>query len=272
MTEMHPVINQLWELLVSYGSKVVGALVVLIIGLYVIKLVTKAIVKLMERRNTDPSLRGFLRSLISIGLKVLLIITCADMLGIEMTSFIALLGAAGLAVGMALSGTLQNFAGGVMILLFRPFKAGDYIAAQGFEGVVKEIQIFNTLLTTVDNKVVIIPNGGLSTGSMTNFSTMPNRRVDINVGIAYGSDVNQAKTILMNLAKADSRVLTEAGYETVVFLTALSESSVDLSLRMWVESANYWAVLFDMNEKVYAAFKENGVEIPFPQMQVHISK
>ena len=190
------------------------------------------------------------------------------MLGIEMTSFIAILAAAGLAVGMALSGTLQNFAGGVMILLFKPYKVGDVIEAQGYIGSVKEIQIFVTVLTTPDNKTIIIPNGPLSNGSLTNFSTQETRRVDWTFGIGYGDDVDKAKEIIRNIVESDERVLKDPA--VFIALGEMADSSVNLTVRVWVNAADYWGVFFDTNEKVYHAFNAGGINIPFPQMDVHV--
>jgi small conductance mechanosensitive channel len=192
------------------------------------------------------------------------------MMGIEMTSFIAILGAAGLAVGMALSGTLQNFAGGVMILIFKPFKVGDFIDAQGYMGVVKEIQIFVTILTTPDNKTVIIPNGPLSNGSLTNFSTQPQRRVDWTFGIAYGDDYDTAKTMLLKMMDEDKRILKDP--DPFVALGEMADSSVNLTVRAWVNASDYWDVFFDMNEKFYKNADKAGLSIPFPQMDVHLDK
>jgi small conductance mechanosensitive channel len=169
---------------------------------------------------------------------------------------------------MALSGTLQNFAGGVMILIFKPFKVGDYITAQGYSGSVSEIQIFNTILKTPDNKTIIIPNGGLSTGSMTNFSAEPRRRVDWKFGIAYGDDPKKAREVLRKLADADERILKDP--EVNIVISDLGDSSVNFSVRAWVEAGDYWSVFFDMNEKVYNTFEKEGLNIPFPQMDVHV--
>jgi small conductance mechanosensitive channel len=180
------------------------------------------------------------------------------------------LGAAGLAVGMALSGTLQNFAGGVMILIFKPFKAGDFIEAQGYLGVVHEIQIFITILTTPDNKTIIIPNGGLSNGSMINYSTQKNRRIDWTFGIAYGDSADDARKVLMDVMNADERILKDP--EPFVGMSELADSSVNFATRAWVNGDDYWGVFFDVNEKVYNAFNEKGISIPFPQMDVHIQK
>ena len=187
------------ELIMTYGLKVIAAIIALIVGLWVIKIIVKALARIMEKREVDPSLRGFINSLTGILLKIMLIISVIGMVGIPMTSFIAILGAAGLAVGMALSGTLQNFAGGVMILIFKPFKVGDFIEAQGYMGTVSEIQIFISVLKTPDNKTILIPNGGLSTGSLVNFSSEDTRRVDFSFGIAYGDSYDDAKALLLKL-------------------------------------------------------------------------
>ncbi len=257
-------------LALTYGLKAIAAVIALIIGLWVIKVIVKALAALMEKKEVDPSLRGFINSLTGILLKVMLVITVISMLGIQMTSFVAILGAAGLAVGMALSGTLQNFAGGVMLLIFKPFKVGDFIEAQGYAGVVSEIQIFITVLKTPDNKTIIIPNGGLSTGSLINYSAESTRRVDFSFGIAYGDSYDDAKALLLKLIKADGRILTTP--EPFIVLGALADSSVNITVRVWAKSGDYWGVFFDMNEKVYKEFDKNGLHIPFPQMDVHLDK
>ncbi len=260
----------LTDLAMQYGLKLLGAIAVLIIGLWIIGFVSKRIKKLMAKGETDASLSTFLVSLLNITLKAMLFISVLTMMGIQMTSFIALLGAAGLAVGMALSGTLQNFAGGVMILLFKPFKVGDFIDAQGYMGVVKEIQIFITILTTPDNKTIIIPNGGLATGSLTNFSAQETRRVDWSFGIAYGDDYDTAKKVLLGMIEADERILADPA--PFIGLGALADSSVNVTARVWVKAADYWGVFFDMNEKVYKTFGKEGLNFPFPQMDVHLDK
>lgn len=263
-------LNLISELALAYGIKLIGALAALIIGLWAIRILTGSLAGLMEKRSVDESLRGFFKTLFNITLKVLLVLSIASMAGIQTTSFIALLGAAGLAIGMALSGTLQNFAGGVMILLFKPFKAGDFIDAQGFMGTVREIQIFNTILKTPDNKTIIIPNGGLSTGSMTNFSTEPLRRVDMTFGIAYGEDISSAKALVRGLLDADPRILQDP--EPFIAVSELAGSSVNIVMRAWVEAGDYWGVYFDMNEKIYNTFSREGIGIPFPQMDVHLHR
>jgi small conductance mechanosensitive channel len=265
-TEM--IINSAKGMILTYGPRLVAAVLVLVVGLWVVKGISRAIKSTMKRREVDPSLQPFLTGLIGSLLKVMLIISVLGMLGIEMTSFIAVLGAAGLAVGMALSGTLQNFAGGVMILLFKPFKVGDFIEAQGYTGTVHIIQIFNTILKTPDNKTIIIPNGGLSTSSMVNYSTEETRRVDLLFGIGYGDNTSDAKALLLKMIEADSRILKDPS--PFVAVSELADSSVNFVVRVWVNSADYWGVYFDMHEKVYNEFNNAGLNIPFPQMDVHV--
>ena len=256
------------EYLVPFGIKLVAAIVVLLLGSWVIKLIKKGLTKMMARRKMEPSLNSFLMSLVSVLLTFFLIMAIIGILGINTSSLVALLASAGLAVGMALSGTLQNFAGGVMIMLFKPFKVGDFIAAQGYEGVVNEIQIFNTHVLTPDNKEVILPNGSLATGVMTNFSKQGTRRVDWSFSIAYGDDYDKAKALLLRLCDEDGRI--QKTPQPFVELGKLNNSSVDITVRVWVDAADYWAVFFSMNEKVYKAFAAEGLSIPFPQMDVHM--
>jgi len=256
------------ELIMTYGPKLLGALAVLIVGLFIIKGLNKSFKNFLENRKIDPSLKPLFSSIVSVMLKTLLVISVMSMLEIEMTSFIAILGAAGLAVGLALSGTLQNFAGGVILLIFKPFKVGDCIDAQGYSGTVKGIQIFNTILTTPDNKTIIIPNGGLSTGSLTNYSTEPLRRVDWTFGIAYGDSTEKAKEVLQKLIDENELILKDP--DPFIAVSALADSSVNFVVRVWVKAPDYWTVFFDMNEKVYNTFNEEGLNIPFPQMDVHV--
>lgn len=263
--------EQIYGIVMEYGPKLIGAIVTLVVGMWIISVLRNALRKNFEKRNVDPSLRGFLNSMIGIGLKLMLWIAVIGMLGVQMTSFIAILGAVGLAVGMALSGTLQNFAGGVMILLFKPFKVGDYITAQGHSGSVNEIQIFNTILKTPDNKTIIIPNGGLSTGSMINYSAEPKRRVDFTFGIAYGDDVDKAREVLLKLIKADERIINDPA-EPFIVVGELADSSVNIIVRVWAEAKDYWGIYFDLHEKVYKTFEKEGLNIPFPQMDVHVQK
>ena len=264
------ILEKITDIAVEYGPKLIGAILVLIIGSWIIKIIMKGFSKMLDKRNIDDSLKPFSRSIFSILLRIMLIISVLGMVGIQMTSFIAILGAAGLAVGMALSGTLQNFAGGVMILLFKPFRVGDFIEAQGYIGTVKEIQIFVTILTTLDNKTIIIPNGGLSNSSLTNYSVEPLRRVDWTFGIGYGDSVKKARKVIAKLAAEDDRILKEP--ELFIGLAELADSSVNFAVRAWVKSEDYWGVFFDMNEKVYNTFDNEGLNIPYPQMDVHLHK
>lgn len=254
----------------SYAPKLLLAIVTLVIGLWIINRVIGGIGKVLDVRKVEVTLKNFLTSLFSVLFKALLLISVASMVGIETTSFVAIIGAAGLAVGLALQGSLGNFAGGVLILLFKPYKVGDVIEAQGHIGKVAEIQIFVTKLTTPDNKLIIIPNGPLSNGSLTNFSAMDTRRVDMVFGIGYGDDIKKTKEVLEGLVKAEERVLKDQDYTIAV--SALADSSVNFVVRIWVNSADYWGVYFDMHEKVKLAFDEQGISIPFPQRDVHLYK
>jgi small conductance mechanosensitive channel len=256
------------ELTMMYAPKVLLALVVLFIGLRVIKMIVRALNKGMEKAQTDESLQKFMGSLVSILLKAILIVSVASMIGIATTSFVAILGAAGLAVGLALQGSLGNFAGGVLILLFKPYKVGDVIDAQGYLGSVHSIQIFNTILKTPDNKTVIIPNGQLASGSLTNFSTEPQRRVDMVFGIGYQDDIAKAKNVIKGLINDDKRILKDP--ESLVVVSELADSSVNFTVRVWVNAADYWGVYFDMQEKVKLTFDKEGISIPFPQRDVHL--
>ena len=256
--------------LVPLGIKLVAAILIFIVGRWLVKVIKNSVNRVMERRNTEATLRSFLGGLISVLLNFILIIIIISVLGINTSSLVALLASAGLAVGMALSGTLQNFAGGVIIMIFRPFKVGDYISAQGQEGTVKEIQIFNTIIKTLDNKIITIPNGILSTGIMTNFAKEETRRVDWTFSISYGDDYDKAKSVLKSLCNADARILKTP--EVFIELAKLNESSVDITVRAWVKSADYWGVFFSMNEKVYKTLPAEGLHMPFPQMDVHVKQ
>jgi len=269
MDKFQEILTKVYDLLVTYGMKFITAIVVLIVGLIVIKWITKALIRLMRKSNVNESLIPFLKSLTNIMLKLMLVISVMGMVGIQMTSFIAVLGAAGLAVGLALQGTLQNFAGGVMILLFKPYEVGHFIEAQGFMGTVKDIQIFTTVLSTPDNRKVIIPNSPLATGSITNFSAMPTRRIDFSFGIGYGDDIDKAKDILLKMAQKDDRVLKEEN-PPEVYVEALADSSVNLKLRTWVKSEDYWSLFFDITENVKKQYDAVGISIPFPQQDVHL--
>lgn len=261
-------ITKLTDLSVSLGTKLLIAIIVFFVGRWLIRKLIRIVVKIMEKKHVEASLFSFTKSLLNITLNFLFVIVIIGILGIETSSFIALFASAGVAIGMALSGTLQNFAGGVMILLFKPFKVGDFIEAQGQSGTVREIQIFNTIMATADNKIIIIPNGGLSTGIMKNYSKEENRRVDWEFGIAYGDSYDKAKEVIANLLDSDPRVMKDPAY--FIALTSLGESSVNIVVRAWVKAPDFWGVYFDMNEKVYKTFARENINIPFPQMDVHI--
>ena len=243
-------------------------MVILIVGWRLVDIVMIGLDKLLSKRQVEPTLQRFLRSLASTGLKAILLITTAGMIGIETTSFIAILGAAGLAIGLALQGSLSNFAGGVLILLFKPYKAGDFIEAQGEAGVVEEIQIFTTQLRTGDNKTIIIPNGPLANGNITNYSAKPTRRVDFTFGIGYGDDIDKARATLQGIIDADSRIHKDP--EPMIVVGALADSSVNFTVRVWVDSSDYWGVFFETTEQVKKTFDQQGISIPFPQTDVHV--
>jgi len=249
------------------GKSILLALVIYFVGKFIISLINKVVGKALDRRDLEPSVKSFLKSFINITLTVLLIIAVISALGINTTSFAALLASVGVAAGMALSGNLSNFAGGLIILLLKPFKVGDYVEGQGVQGTVKEIQIFHTVLLTVDNKEIYLPNGALSSGLITNFSKQEKRRVDLVIGVEYGQDVDAAKRVLFDLFKKDARILTDPA--PFIALSSLSASSVDLTIRLWVNAADYWGVFFDTQERIYAEFNKQGISFPFPQLTVH---
>lgn len=256
------------NLVIKYGGQLLMAIITLVVGLWIISMLMKGMKKMFQARDLDAGLQTFLISLSGIALKVMLVISVITMLGVKMTSFIAVLGAAGLAIGLALSGSLQNFAGGVMILIFKPFKVGDYITAQGHSGTVNEIQIFHTILNTPDKKTIILPNGPLSTGPMTNFSTEPQRRVDFTFGIGYGDDIDKARQVIREVIDKDDRIFKDP--EPFIAVMELGESSVNLVVRVWANATDYWGIFFDMQEAVKKEFDKQGINIPFPQRDVHL--
>ncbi|MCH7414172.1 mechanosensitive ion channel [Belliella sp. R4-6] len=255
------------EFLFEFGPRILGALIVFIIGKIVIGFLVKALHKVFEKYNIDPSLSSFLKSFASAILYVLLLITVASTLGIEMTSFLAILGAAGLAIGLALQGSLSNFAGGVLILIFKPFKVGDTIEAQGTLGAVEKIDILYTKVRNFDNKVVTLPNGVLANNSITNLSEKPTRRVEMAVGVAYGTDLKKTRQVILDTLKKDERIHAEP--EPVVKFTSFGDSSLDLSVRCWADAGDLWPVYWDNMEALKEAFEANDIEIPFPQRDVN---
>lgn len=251
----------------QYSGQLTLAMITLLIGWWFINTLTLKVSTLLDRRNVDRALHSFIGSLASMILKVLLLVSVASMIGVETTSFIAVIGAAGLAVGLALQGSLANFAGGVLIMLFRPFRAGDWIEGQGVSGSVDSIHIFHTTLKTADNKVVIVPNGSLSNGNITNYSREATRRADINLGIDYSSDIKKARDVLLKIAE-DPRIHRDPA--PVVFVTGLGDSAVNLSLRVWVATPDFWPVTFAFTEQAKEQLTEAGIGIPFPQRVVHL--
>lgn len=260
-------INKGIDLGVEAGKSIIIAIIIYFVGKGLISLINRMLVGMMVRKNIDPAIQSFTKSLVNILLMVLLVISVVSALGVNTTSFAALLASAGVAVGMALSGNLQNLAGGIVILLFRPFRVGDYIEAQGTGGTVTEIQIFHTILTTADNKKIYLPNGALSSGNITNYSKEPLRRVDFTVGVEYGEDIDKVRKALSDILSMDERVLLEPA--PVIVLGSLADSSVNMSVRVWVKSENYWSVYFETNEKIYNEFNRLGINFPYPQLTIH---
>lgn len=260
--------NQAVSLVMTYAPKVVLAIVTLIVGMWLINRFVGVLDNKLGKK--DPTLNKFLCGLIGAILKILLLISVASMVGIATTSFIAIIGAAGLAVGLALQGSLANFAGGVLILIFKPFKVGDVIDAQGYLGSVREISILYTIVDTFDNRRIVIPNGQLANASLTNLSAYETRRCDMSFGIGYGDDIDKAKAVCKRLIEEDERALKDP--EPLIVVGALGESSVDLTVRAWTKSADLWPFYWDMHEKVKKAFDAEGISIPFPQRDVHMIK
>ena len=265
-------IAQLAEKLMNWGIEVgkdlIGAIIIYVVGRFIIKQISRLISKLLEKRKLEISVQTFLKSLLSLLLNLILAFAVIGKLGVETTSFAALLASAGVAVGMALSGNLSNFAGGLIILVFKPFKVGDYIDAPGgMSGTVKEIQIFHTILNTPDNRLVFVPNGTLSSNAVVNYSKMETRRIDWTFGVEYGEDFAKVKAVLERIIAADDRILKDPA--PFIALNELAASSVDIKVRVWTKAADYWSVLFDMNQKVYDTFNQEGIGFPFPQLTVH---
>jgi len=259
-----------FKVILDFGLKLGIAIGIFIIGFWFAKVVSKTVVRILNKRESDPSLISFLSSLTRVIIKILVVITAITQLGVEMTSFVAILGAAGLAIGMAFSGTLSNFAGGVMILFFKPFKYGDYVNVQDEEGFVDQILIFNTILKTMDNKVIILANGAVANGTIINYTKADKRRVDWRFGIAYGDDLKVAKELLAKFIKEEKRLLDEPA--PFIGLAELGTSSVNIVVKAWVQTDDYWDVFYAMNERVYNEFGAAGLHIPFPQMDLHVKR
>ena len=253
---------------INYGINIVLAILILIVGLWIAKSVSRLVAKILVKRSIDPTLSKFLTNLVKIILMVFVVIAAIDQVGIATTSFIALLGAAGLAIGFALQGSLSNFASGVMLIIFKPLKVGDYIEGGGVAGSVDEVGIFATVLSTPDNKVIYVPNSKLTSDNIVNYSARDTRRVDMVFGIGYSDDIDKAKNVIQNVLKNDSRILDDPAPQIVV--GELADSSVNFKVRPWVKSTDYWGVYFDLTEIIKKKFDENNISIPFPQTDIHL--
>ena len=268
--EVEQLLSKLLDWGIEVGKDMLGAIIIYIVGRFIIKQVGRLLARILEKRKLEISVQTFLRSLVSILLNLILAFAIVSRLGVETTSFAALLASAGVAIGMALSGNLSNFAGGLIILVFKPFKLGDYIEGQNANASVSEIQIFHTILTTVDNKVIYVPNGALSSNAITNYSKQETRRAEWVFGVEYGEDFEKVKAVLQRIIDADPRILKDPA--PMIALGALSASSVDIKVRAWAKTADYWDVYFDMNKIVYDTFNKEGIGFPFPQLTVHQAK
>lgn len=268
--DVEQLLSKLLDWGIEVGKDLLGAIIIYIVGRFIIKQVGRLLARILEKRKLEISVQTFLRSLVSILLNLILAFAIVSRLGVETTSFAALLASAGVAIGMALSGNLSNFAGGLIILVFKPFKVGDYIEGQNANGTVREIQIFHTILTTVDNKVIYVPNGALSSNAITNYSKQETRRAEWVFGVEYGEDFEKVKAVLQRIIDADPRILKDPA--PMIALEALSASSVDIKVRAWAKTADYWDVYFDMNKIVYDTFNKEGIGFPFPQLTVHQAK
>lgn len=273
-TPPEQIVSTLVEKGIQFGLKLLAAIAIYLIGAWLIRMVKKLLRSFFTKKNTEAAIVSFTMSLATALLWVLVVIIAVGALGVETTSLAALLAAGGMAIGMALSGIVQNFAGGLMILIFKPFKAGDYIEAMGYAGTVSEVNITSTKIVTVDNKVIILPNGPLQSGTVDNYSKMDYRRVDFAVGVEYGSDADAVRSALLDIAASDKRVLTAvqgAPADPFVGVLSLNPSSVDFTFRIWTRTADYWGVFFDINEKIYKLLPERGIKFPFPQVSVHMN-
>lgn len=278
MEQLENLENQDFELIIEklttfgleLGKNIILAVLIFYVGRWLIRFVNRMLGKFMERRNVDPAVRSFFGSIVNVVLLILLFIVVVGTLGIQTTSFAALIASAGVGIGMAMSGSLQNFAGGIMILVFKPYRVGDFVETQNYMGIVKEIQIINTILTTVDNKVVFIPNASITNGVLINYSHQKVRRVDLSFGVEYGTDYAKVKQVIEKLIAEDSRILKDP--EHFIGLGQLADSSVDITVRVRTSLDDYWPVSFDFKEKVYKTFNEVGIGFPFPQLTVHQGK
>ncbi len=267
-TQIDLLLERLMEFGISVGKHILVATIVFLVGRAIIGIINRIVARILNRERIDPSVQTFLRSMVKIMLTILLIISVIGALGINTTSFAALLASAGVAIGMALSGNLQNFAGGLVILLFKPYKVGDWIEAQGVQGSVREIQIFHTVLVQADNKVVYVPNGSMSTAVVVNYSRMDTRRIEWTIGIDYGEDVDKARNAILEALRQEPLILADP--EPTVALGALADSSVNLTVRVWAKTGDYWPVFNNGYRLIYDAFNAKGINFPYPNQTVHI--
>ena len=275
-TPIEELIPQIIEDIIRFGLKVLLALLIYFVGAWLIKKIRQMLRTIFAKRKTEKAIASFVESLTSIALMVILIIITVGTLGVNTTSLAALLAAGGMAIGMALSGTVQNFAGGIMLLVFKPFKAGDFIETEnGYSGTVTDVNIVSTKLTTTDNRIIVIPNGGLSNGTINNFSMNTMRRVEWLVGVEYGTEAEHVKSVLKSIVDSEKRILytaTGAPAEPLIAVNALKDSAVEYLVRLWVKKEDYWDVFYDLNEVIYTTLPKNGIGFPFPQMDVHMKQ
>lgn len=275
-TPADQLLSEFMDKAIAFGLKVLAALAIYLIGAWIIKKIKNIVHNIFIKRNTEHSIASFVESLVSIMLTVFLVIFTISALGVNTTSLAALLAAGGMAIGMALSGTVQNFAGGIMLLVFKPFKAGDFIETQdGFSGTVTDVNIVSTKLTTTDNRIIVIPNGSLSNGTINNYSMNTMRRVEWLVGVEYGTSAEEVKNVLKSIVDGEKRVLylnTGAPADPLIAINALKDSAVEYVVRVWVKKEDYWDVFYRLNEEIYTVLPSKGINFPFPQMDVHISQ
>ena len=263
-----PVVEKMMEALTLYGIKIIAAVVIIVVGLWISKIIKNCFFNTLQKKKVDPTLVGFLASMLHGGLVIFVVISAISKLGVQTTSFVAVIGAAGLAVGLALQGSLSNFAAGILLILFKPFKVGNFVKAGGEAGVIVEVGIFTTELKTPDNVQIIIPNSTIMGSAITNVSAHPTRRIDMTLGVGYDDDLNKAKQIIEDLLAADERVLKDP--VATIAVAKLGDSSVEFVIRPWVNSADYWAVKFDFTKAVKEKFDSEGISIPYPQSDVHV--
>ena len=266
-TKLDLFLDKLLDFSVNAGKNIFIACLIYSIGCFIIKQINRLVAKILDKRKVEPSVQTFLKSLVKILLNMILAFAVISKLGVETTSFAALMASAGVAIGMALSGNLSNFAGGLIILVFKPFKVGDYIEGPDVNGTVKEIQIFHTILSTLDNRMIYVPNGILNNNAITNYSKQETRRVDWVFGVEYGEEIGKVRAVIQRIIKNDPRILDTPA--PLIALSTLNASSVDITVRVWVKASDYWSVLFDINEIVYDTFNKEGINFPFPQLTVH---